>query len=66
MKRQDMRVPTAYGFMIGECENPCCEAVHVELYRRDGRPLARAALTMEHLETLAAAAGYSLRREVQA
>jgi hypothetical protein len=57
------KAPEAFWMNFGECGNPACEAVHVAFLRRDGKPLARMAFGVEHIEALAGRAGFKLVRE---
>jgi hypothetical protein len=61
--REGVDAPLAYGFVYGECGDPGCPAIHLSFYRRDGRPICRAALTTEHIEAIARRAGFALVRE---
>jgi hypothetical protein len=61
--REGVNAPLAYGMTFGECGDPECDAVHVAFFRRDGKPIARMAFGVEHIEALAGRAGFRLVRE---
>jgi hypothetical protein len=61
--REGVRAPLAYSITFGECGDPECPAIHVQLWRRNGKPIARLAMTVEMLEALAQRAGFRLVRE---
>jgi hypothetical protein len=63
--REGVKAPLAYGMTFGECGDPECPAIHVALFQRNGRPIARAAFTVEMIEALAQRAGFKLVRDKQ-